>query len=169
MSPKASVLVVANRTVDSSELISALCLRAARSPARFTLLVPAVPRGLAWAADMKAGAREAVPRADAGAARLRSAGLDIDAALVGDPDPIAAIGDLLLVREYDEIVVATLPRGISRWLRLSLPQRVRRTTALPVTHVVAHPGRAGHPHRRELPAAASRSAVDEEADRQAVI
>lgn len=97
-----------------------------------------------------------VPRADAGAARLRSAGLEVDAALVGDPDPIAAIGDLLLVREYDEIVVATLPRGISRWLRVSLPQRVRRMTALPVTHVVAHPRRAGRPtRRRELSAAAS--------------
>ena len=156
MSPKASVLVVANRTVDSSELISALRLRATRSPVRFTLLVPAVPRGLAWAADMKAGAREAVPRADAGAARLRSAGLEVDAALVGDPDPIAAIGDLLLVCEYDEIVVATLPPGISRWLRLSLPQRVRRMTGLPVTHVVAHPQRAPRAARqRELARASS--------------
>lgn len=156
MSPKASVLVVANRTVDSSELISALRLRATRPPVRFTLLVPAVPRGLAWAADMKAGAREAVPRADAGAARLRSAGLEVDAALVGDPDPIAAIGDLLLVCEYDEIVVATLPPGISRWLRLSLPQRVRRMTALPVTHVVAHPRRSGSRTRqRQLSAAPS--------------
>lgn len=156
MSPKASVLVVANRTVDSSELISALRSRAARSPARFTLLVPAVPYGLAWAADMKAGAGEAAPRAGAGADRLRSAGLEVEAALVGDPDPIAAIGDLLLVREYDEIVVATLPRGISRWLRVSLPQRVRRMTALPVMHVVAHPRRAGRGMRqRELAAAAS--------------
>lgn len=156
MSPKASVLVVANRTVDSSELISALRLRATRSSARFTLLVPAVPRGLAWATDMKAGAREAVPRADAGAARLRSAGLEVDGALVGDPDPIAAIGDLLLVREYDEIVVATLPRGISRWLRISLPQRVRRMTALPVTHVVAHPRSSDRRARqRELARASS--------------
>ena len=48
MSPKARVLVVANRTVDSSELIKALRQRAANSPACFTLLVPAVPRGLAW-------------------------------------------------------------------------------------------------------------------------
>jgi hypothetical protein len=63
MSPKARVLVVANRTADSSELIAALRQRAARSPTRFTLLVPAVPRGLAWAADMKAGGSEAAPRA----------------------------------------------------------------------------------------------------------
>lgn len=151
MSTKASVLVVANRTVDSSELISALRQRAAHSPACFTLLVPAVPRGLAWAADMKAGTREAVPRADAGAARMRTAGLEVEAALVGDPDPIAAIGDLLLIRKFDEIVVGTLPRGISRWLRLSLPQRLRRTTELPVQHVIAHPRRAPRAGRsREL-------------------
>lgn len=70
MSPIAKVLVVANRTVDSPELIAALRQRAARSPARFTLLVPAVPRGLAWAADMKAGGPEAGPRAEVGARRM---------------------------------------------------------------------------------------------------
>jgi hypothetical protein len=82
---------------------------------------------------------------------MRAAGLEVEAALVGDPDPIAAIGDLLLIREYDEIVVGTLPRGISRWLRLSLPQRLRRTTALPVQHVTAHPRRTPRAGRsREL-------------------
>lgn len=155
MSPKARVLVVANRTVDSSELISTLRWRAARSPALFTLLVPAVPRGLAWAADMKAGAREAVPRAEAGAERMRAAGLEVETALIGDPDPIAAIGDLLLTREFDEIVVSTLPRGISRWLRLSLPQRLRRTTELPVQHVTAHPRRAPRARRSGALAGAS--------------
>jgi len=159
MSTKARVLVVANRTVDSSELISSLRRRVARSPACFTLLVPAVPRGLAWAADMKAGAREAVPRADAGAAHMRAAGLDVSATMVGDPDPIAAVGDLLLERDFDEIVISTLPHGVSRWLRLSLPQRVRRMTELPVTHVTARElsrrGRSTRPlrHRPVRPAA----------------
>lgn len=160
MSTKASVLVVANRTVDSSELISALRQRAAHSPARFTLLVPAVPHGLAWAADMKAGAREAVPRADAGADRMHAAGLNVSATMVGDPDPIAAVGDLLRERDFDEIVISTLPRGVSRWLRLSLPQRVRRITELPVTHVtvreISRRGRSAHSLRRRpvRPAAA---------------
>jgi GABA permease len=152
MSTKARVLVVANRTVDSSELISALRRRVARSPACFTLLVPAVPRGLAWAADMKAGTREAAPRADAGAARMHAAGLDVSATMVGDPDPIAAVGDLLLERDFDEIVISTLPHSVSRWLRLSLPQRVRRMTELPVTHVTAREfnrrGRSTRPLRR---------------------
>lgn len=141
MSPKARVLVVANRTVDSSELIAALRQRAASSPASFTLLVPAVPHGLAWAADMKAGGPEAGLRAEAGARRMRMAGLEVEATIVGDPDPFAAVGDVLRAAKFDELVVATLPRGVSRWLRLSLPHRLRRTTHLPVLHVTAHPSR----------------------------
>jgi hypothetical protein len=151
MSPKARILVVANRTADSSELLAALRHRAAHSPARFTLLVPAVPHGLAWATDMKAGAPEAKPRAEAGVRRMGMAGLDVDAALVGDPDPVAAVGDVLRSREFDEIVVATLPRGVSRWLRLSLPHRLRRMTDLPVTHVTAHPGGVPQPLRAAEP------------------
>lgn len=151
MSPKAKVLVVANRTVDSSELIAALRQRAANSPASFTLLVPAVPRGLAWAADMKAGGPEAKPRAEEGARRLRMSGLEVETAIVGDPDPFAAVGDALGTAEFDELVVSTLPRGISRWLRLSLPHRLRRMTDLPVLHVTAHPRRSQRSVRpREL-------------------
>ena len=139
MSPRASILVVANRTADSPELIAALRRRAARSPARFTLLVPAVPRGLSWAADMKAGEPDALPRAEIGARRMRMTGLAIDEAIVGDPDPVAAVGDALRSHEFDEVIVSTLPRGISRWLRLSLPHRLRRMTDVPVLHVTAHP------------------------------
>lgn len=151
MAPRARILVVANRTADSPELIAALRRRAARSPAGFTLLVPAVPRGLAWAADMKAGGPEAVPRAEIGARRMRAAGFELDETIVGDPDPVAAVGDALRSHRFDEVIVSTLPRGVSRWLRLSLPHRLRRMTDLPVLHVTAHP-RTARPssHPREL-------------------
>jgi len=155
MSPKARVLVVANRTVDSSELIATLRRRAARSLASFTLLVPAVPRGFAWAADMKAGRPEAQPRAEAGARRMRMSGLEVESTIVGDPDPVAAVGDLLRARNFDEVVVSTLPRGVSRWLRLSLPHRLRRMTDLPVLHVTAHPRDAQRGFRPREPAEAS--------------
>ncbi|HEX3324504.1 MAG TPA: hypothetical protein VHR65_05130 [Solirubrobacterales bacterium] len=142
---------MANRTVDSSELIEALRQRAACSPACFTLLVPAVPRGLAWAADMKAGGPEATPRAEVGARRMRMAGLEVEAAVIGDPDPFAAVGDALRAEEFDELVVSTLPRGVSRWLRISLPHRLRRTTDLPVLHVTANPrSEQSDPRPREL-------------------
>ncbi len=153
MAPSARILVVANRTADSPELIAALRRRAAQSPAAFTLLVPAVPRGLAWAADMKAGGPEALPRAEIGTSRMRDAGLDLDATIVGDPDPVAAVGDALRSREFDEVIVSTLPRGVSRWLRLSLPHRLERMTDVPVLHVTANPRparRRPQPQPREL-------------------
>jgi hypothetical protein len=136
-SSKQSILVVANRTADSPELIAALRERSERSSASFTLLVPAVPHGLAWAADMKAGWSGAVARAERAATRLRQAGLELEEVIVGDPDPYAAVGDALHSREFDEIVVSVLPRRVSRWLALGLPARLRRTVDLPVTQVTA--------------------------------
>ena len=137
-STKQNILVVANRTADSPDLIAALRQRADRSAAGFTLLVPAVPHGLSWAADMKAGWSEAVGRAERAAARIREEGLELDEVIVGDPDPFAAVGDALHSREFDEVVVSVLPMRVSRWLAIGLPARLRRTIDLPVTQVTAH-------------------------------
>jgi hypothetical protein len=137
MSTKKRILVVANRTAGSPELIAALRERAAGLPASFTLLVPAVPHGLAWAADMKAGWAEAVGRAEDAGDRMRKNGLLLEETVVGDPDPIAAVGDVLHARQFDEIVVSVLPRTISRWLALGLPARLRRTIDVPVIQVTA--------------------------------
>lgn len=153
---KQRILVVANRTADSPELIAGLRSRGTDSSARFTLLVPAVPRGLAWAADMKAGWADAIGRAEAAAERISRSGLGFDGAIVGDPDPFAAVGDVLHLRKFDEVIVSTLPPGISSWLRLSLPDRLRRATELPVTQMTVNPGGASPAHReRELVGAAS--------------
>lgn len=139
MSRKQKILVVANRTADSPELIAALRERAAGAPASFTLLVPAVPHGLAWAADMKAGWTEAVGRAERARARIEGEGLELEETIVGDPDPFAAAGDALHAREFDAVVVSVLPRTISRWLALGLPARLRRAIDVPVIQVTAHP------------------------------
>jgi len=132
------ILVVANRTADSPDLIAALRGRAAEGQIEFTLLVPAVPHGLAWVADMKAGWSEAALRAERAGTRIRQAGLELTEVIVGDPDPFAAVGDALHAREFDEVLVSTLPRTISRWLAVGLPARLRRTVDLPVTAVNAH-------------------------------
>lgn len=137
MKSKRTVLVIANRTADSAELIAALRERQSRRPTSFTLLVPAVPHGLSWAADMKAGWQEAVDRAEAAAERMRRAGVELDGAIVGDPDPFAAAGDVLHARRFDAVLVSMLPRNVSRWLRLSLPHRIGRAFGLPVEQVVA--------------------------------
>jgi hypothetical protein len=38
-------------------------------------------------------------------------------------------------QDIDEVIVATYPRGTSRWLRMDLVNRVKRHSHLPVTHV----------------------------------
>ena len=147
------ILVVANRTADSPDLIEALCRRAADAPTSFRLLVPAVPHGLAWAADMKAGWAEAALRAERAGDRMRHSGIALEEVIVGDPDPFAAVGDVLHLREVDEVLVSTLPRMISRWLAIGLPARLRRTVDLPVTELTAHP------RAQPLPAEAAREPV----------
>ena len=109
MPGKARVLVVANRTAESPELLAALSERAGRSACEFTLLVPATPQGIAWAADMHAGEAggRATPRGVPRRASMR--GLDVQEAKVGDPDPLAAVQDECNFHEYDEIIVSTLP------------------------------------------------------------
>jgi hypothetical protein len=138
-----SALVVAGRSADYPGLVDALRLHRAGSSTSFTLLVPAAPHGFAWATDMHSGWPAATARAGRAARRMRGAGLDLEETIVGDPDPFAAVGDVLHCRRFDELIVATLPRGVSSWLRIGLPARLGRVTDLPITRIcVDRPGRA---------------------------
>jgi hypothetical protein len=132
----ASVLVVANRTAESPELLGALRSRALHGPCAFTLLVPSTPHGLAWAADMHAGSEEAERHRSAFLQELRDEGLNVVEAKVGDGDPLAAIQDECNFHEYDELIVSTLPLKVSKWLHVDLPRKAGAATGLPVTHVV---------------------------------
>jgi hypothetical protein len=134
---KSRVLVVANRTAESPELLDALKRRAGEGVCAFTLVVPATPHGLAWAADMHAGGDEAEGHRKAFIDELRAEGLDVTEAKVGDPDPLAAVQDECNLEDYDEVIVSTLPLHISKWLRIDLPRKAEAATGLPVTHVVA--------------------------------
>lgn len=60
---------------------------------------------------------------------------------VGIDDPLEAVR-AVLEREpaFDEIVVSTLPAGISRWVKMDLSNRVARLTDVPVTTVEAEAG-----------------------------
>jgi hypothetical protein len=136
MAERARVLVVANRTAESPELLEALRTRTLHGPCEFTLLVPSTPHGLAWAADMHAGGDEAERHRAAFVEELRGEGLDVADAKVGDPDPLAAICDECNFSDYDELIVSTLPLKLSRWLHLDLPRKAEAATGLSVTHVV---------------------------------
>jgi hypothetical protein len=136
----ARILVVANRTAESPELLEALKKRAGDGSCSFTLLVPSTPHGLAWAADTHAGEGTAEDHRRAFVDELRDEGLDVSDAKVGDADPLAAIQDECNFAEYDEIIVSTLPLHISKWLHIDLPHKAGHATGLPVTHVVASGG-----------------------------
>jgi hypothetical protein len=132
----ASVLVVANRTAESPELLDALRKRVLHGPCDFTLLVPSTAHGIAWAADMHAGGEEAEQHRKAFVDELRDEGLNVVQAKVGDPDPLAAIQDECNFHEYDELIVSTLPLKLSKWLHIDLPRNAGAATGLPVTHVI---------------------------------
>jgi hypothetical protein len=136
MAETARVLVVANRTAESPELLEALRARTVHGPCEFTLLVPSTPHGLAWAADPDAGAEEAERHRIAFLEELRGEGLNVADAKVGDGDPLAAICDECNFSDYDELIVSTLPLRVSKWLHVDLPRKAGAATGLPVMHVV---------------------------------
>jgi len=134
---RARILVVANRTAASPRLLDAVRHRARASASSFTLLVPAEPRGMHRVVDPEVSGRdEARARLDAAMPLLAEAtGRPVNG-YVGDPDPIAAISDALQIYGFDEIIISTLPRRLSRWLRLDLPSKASGF-GLPVMHVEA--------------------------------
>jgi hypothetical protein len=129
MTWKSSILVVANQTADSDELVRTLTERAARGPTEFTLLLPALP-GAARADSQE--------RLDAALGRLRAGGLEAGG-LVGDCNPVVAVKETWDPGRFDEILVSTLPTGASKWLQIDLPHQVERMTGVQVTHVVGSP------------------------------
>src|SRR5215207_1509637 len=118
-----SVLVVANVTASSEELLDALQQRSNSGACRFTLVMPGSGRD----------------RLDAALERMREAGLENVEGSVGDPDPVVAVMDVWDPMKFDDIVVSTLPTGSSRWMGLDLPHRLEKLTAVPVRHVVSQP------------------------------
>jgi hypothetical protein len=62
------------------------------------------------------------------------------AALVGNYDPVVAVQEELRNRNYDGVIISTLPPGLSRWLGLDLPAQIaRRFPQLRIIHVIAQP------------------------------
>jgi hypothetical protein len=127
------LLVIANRTVDSDEIRDAIVNRAVAGPVEITLIAPA-SSGVGSMRERRAATALRLDRAVQG---LRDVGVPVEG-VVGDPDPMLAVQDAWDPRRYDEVIVATLPTGVSRWMAADLPHRVERFTGARVTHVVTH-------------------------------
>ena len=127
-------LVVSNQTLSGAALAAKVRALLEEGPAEFHIVVPATaPSRFSWT--------EGQARAIA-SERLESAlrwFASIGATATGevaDEHPLYAMRDALREREIDEIIISTLPPGMSKWLRQDLPRKAHREFEIPVTHVV---------------------------------
>ena len=128
-------LVVANQTLAGPHLLEELRRRVSEGPSRFHVVVPAnVYPG--WTHTETEAHQIARKNLDQALDRFAELDAEVDG-MVGNERPLDAIGDALRHWSCDEIILSTLPAGISRWLGMDLVSRTARTYDVPVTHVEA--------------------------------
>jgi GABA permease len=144
------VLVLANETANSAELLEELRRIGADHAAHYYVAVPASPVETGAAAthgplDVMVATQEAAKaRLDHTLSTLRSENLAADGAL-GDYRPLRALANAVDTFQPDQIVIATLPLDDSVWHRFDVVDRARaQYPNLPVTHIVATPVAATH-------------------------
>ncbi len=137
-----SILVVANQTLGGDPLMELLRARLADGLQEIHVLVPATVDQTHWTSDEDSD--RALARRRLEAALERFSRLDVDVTgEIGDHLIVPAILDVLRREDVDEVVLSTLPSGVSRWLRLDLVSRVERAVKVPVTHVVGERSEVG--------------------------
>ncbi|HYH89241.1 MAG TPA: hypothetical protein VEX67_08405 [Solirubrobacteraceae bacterium] len=136
-SQPARVLVVANRTAATPALINAVRERAERGAATFTLLIPNTSSGLERYADPEDHAEtDAQAILELALPLLEEATGTEVTGMIGAPEPLDAIQDAVNIHGFDEIILSTLPKRVSRWLKLDLPSKLTGL-GLPLTTVTA--------------------------------
>ena len=136
----ARILILAHRTAATPVLLDAVRTRAEEGPCEFTLLVPNVPLAMRRAEDPETGdtgEAEAQMILDLALPLLEGACGQPVTGLVGDPNPLSAVADAINRHgPFDEVILSTLPRRVSRWLRTNLPSKIAGL-GLPVTTITA--------------------------------
>ena len=129
-------LIVGNQTLASDELRAAVRERLAGEECRFHIVVPATPPHEHFSWSEGEAITVARRHLDEALAWMDAEGATCTGA-VGDTSPALAVADTLEREPFDEIIVSTLPSGVSRWIRKDLPHRLAHRTGLPIVHVVA--------------------------------
>src|SRR3954454_15537807 len=121
-------LVVANRTAATPLLLEEIKRRAVKQPTSFVLLRPIVSSKNAsdWTLEE---AIKALRRAASGPTRQLT--VDVEGH-DGGPDAFEAVKQALADDAFDDVIVSTLPKKTSEWLRRGLPHRIEALN-VPVT------------------------------------
>lgn len=122
---RARILVVAHRTAATPLLLGEVRRRAQEGYV-FDLLVPDLQEG----EDPRTTLDLAVPLLE------EAAGSQVEAMTEEGTEPWEALERTVATGRYAEVIISTLPLGVSRWLERDLPSRARKL-GLPVTVVTA--------------------------------
>lgn len=139
-------LIVANQTLGGEELDREVQERIDGGESHFHVLVPATAKHhhhKDYRGGFDGGSSElddahqiAEQRLGRMLDKLKHLGATVDGE-VGDPDPKRAVKDVLRNQSFDEVIVSTLPTGLSGWLKADVPNEVAAVTGSLVTTVRA--------------------------------
>lgn len=146
-------LIVANQTLGGEELAEKVAVRIEHGEGRFYVVVPltqpdtevpnSVPHDPAFGvppqpeptddADEEAR-RRSEHRLRAMIDKIAELGGEAEGE-IGSTDPFKAVQSVVEREDFDEVIVSTLPAGVSRWVKMDLPSRIDRLVDCPVTTV----------------------------------
>lgn len=150
------ILLIANQTLGGEALDRAVRHRIKSGTTEFFVVVPMVepeheifylsPRdpmfdvphvqGQASTASIELARQRSEARLDVVLDHVRSLGGSVNG-MIGEIDPYQAAKVALDRETYSEVIVSTLPLGVSRWIKMDLPSRIERHVDCPVTVVEA--------------------------------